>query len=269
MATNSKPKPSFFKVLIAKFTTQLRLPPLFMLKFGEKLHENVTLTINNGESWNVRLEQDGGHHYFTQGWVKFVKDLDLKMGSFLVFWLVGNSTIKVSAYGISGCEMEFPDGESQTDSDEPVEVPLRRSARNAKGKQPVYTVKKEAWTICDHKPESSAETTNPQPESSAETKNPRFNFVLKGYQGSRLSIGKAFATETGLVYKRAVVLEDTQGRYWPVALDKAKTTWFRLDMTTGWSEFRKENRLDYGDTCLLEFIPTKNVIRATVIKTKN
>ncbi|CAA2981300.1 B3 domain-containing Os01g0723500-like [Olea europaea subsp. europaea] len=130
MARKPKPKPSFFKVLIGNFTPRLRLPALFVLNYGEILPENVTLTTNSGKSWNVKLEQDEGEHYFSQGWVKFAEDLDLKMGTFLLFQLVDNSTFNVLAYGLSGCEMEFEDGESQTDDAEPEEVPLRRSARS-------------------------------------------------------------------------------------------------------------------------------------------
>ncbi|CAI9752819.1 unnamed protein product [Fraxinus pennsylvanica] len=255
MARKPKPKPSFFKVLIGNFTPRLRLPALFVLNYGEILPENVTLKIDSGKSWNVKLEQDEGQHYFTQGWVEFVEDLDLKMGTFLVFRVVDNWTVNVLVYGLSGCEMEFEGGESQTNDSELEEVPLRRSARNAKGKQPVYALKKEAWTICDHKPEGSAETTNPQ-----------FCVTLKEHHRYRLTLYKEFATETELVYKKAVVLEDPQGRYWPVALHWPKARWFKLEMTTGWSELRKANRLAFGDTCSFEFIPSKNVIRVTVIK---
>lgn len=66
-----------------------------------------------------------------------------------------------------------------------------------------------------------------------------------------------------------MVLEDPHGRYWPVALHWAKTRWFKLEMASGWSEFRKANRLAFGDTCSFEFIPSKNVIRVTEIEHEN
>ncbi|CAI9770848.1 unnamed protein product [Fraxinus pennsylvanica] len=145
------------------------------------------------------------------------------MGTFLVFRLVDNSIVNVVPYGLSACEMEFEDWESRLTT---LNLP-----------------------VCDHKPEDSAETTNPQ-----------FCVTLKEYHRYRLTLYKEFATETGLAYKKVVVLEDPQGRYWHVAL-RCQRGCFPLKMTIDWSELHEANGLAFGDTCSFQFIPSKNVIR--------
>ncbi|CAI9786798.1 unnamed protein product [Fraxinus pennsylvanica] len=132
--------------------------------------------------------------------------------------------------------MEFEGGESQADDSEPEEVSLRRSAHNAKGKQPVYT----------------------------RTRNPRFRVTLKEHHRYRLPLNKEFVTEAKLAYKKAVVLKKGS-RCWPVALHHPKTGQFKLTMSTGWSEFREANGLAFGGKRLFEFIPSKNVISVGVI----
>ncbi|XP_073044884.1 uncharacterized protein [Primulina eburnea] len=139
MAEERRSKPSFFKVLLNEdFTLQLRLPAAFVQKHGNILHENAVLGASSGESWVVKLEHIGEYEkcHFTRGWPKFAKDLGLKMGEFLVFWLVGKSTFDVLVFGISGCERVISNFNSEfesSDSDEEVQILSKYYTFSARG----------------------------------------------------------------------------------------------------------------------------------------
>lgn len=101
-----------------------RIPPLFGKTFEHLLPDNVLLQTKSGETWSVKIERIDERYYFTDGWSKFVKDLELQMGEFLVFWLVlrGNdatAVFKVAMYGITGCDKDL---NSATISDEPTKL---------------------------------------------------------------------------------------------------------------------------------------------------
>lgn len=88
-----------------------------MQKHGELLPENAVLRASSGKSWAVKLEHTEDEEcYFTHGWPKFVEDLGLRMGEFMLFWLSGKSIIHVSVYGISGCEREISNRKSESES---------------------------------------------------------------------------------------------------------------------------------------------------------
>ena len=86
-----------------------RLPPDFTGKYGRILPENVKISISSGESWEVRIEQmEDEHYYFTKGWNKFVKDLDLNIFELIVFWFdLSSSTFDVAVYGITTSEKDY------------------------------------------------------------------------------------------------------------------------------------------------------------------
>lgn len=84
-----------------------RLPPQFVKNHVKNLSEKAKLRAESGDSWIVRTERIGDHLFFTDGWMKFAQDADLKFREFLLFKFVGNSTFEVSVYGISGCLKEL------------------------------------------------------------------------------------------------------------------------------------------------------------------
>lgn len=79
------------------FTRQLRLPIVFVQKYGEIFAENVIIRASSGESWVVKLEHIEYDKYFTR------EVMGLTTGEFLMFWLAAKSTFEVSVYRISGC----------------------------------------------------------------------------------------------------------------------------------------------------------------------
>lgn len=104
-----------------------RLPPVFVRNFGEFLPKIAKLRTISGEKWDVRVKEeicdddDDDKRYLCfvgGGWAKFVNDLDLKFGEFLVFFLnVNESTIDVSVYGTHCCERPFSAVDVDSDAD--------------------------------------------------------------------------------------------------------------------------------------------------------
>lgn len=82
------------------------------------------------------------------------------------------------------------------------------------------------------------------------------------------AIGKGFAEAAGLMTENMVVLRYPPSvRCWPVLLDHpfsmdtpSKKHYSRLELSEGWSEFRRQNHLAFGNTYLFEYIADKNVI---------
>ncbi|OWM88456.1 hypothetical protein CDL15_Pgr003868 [Punica granatum] len=106
--TEPKHSPSFFKVLIDKPSTRLKLPPPFVRENIQwNLHETISLKKDLGVSWKVKMEEDETGCYFTKGWVKFVKDMRLEVWDFLIFWLICAKEFKVAFYGKNSCERDI------------------------------------------------------------------------------------------------------------------------------------------------------------------
>ncbi|KAL2240293.1 B3 domain-containing protein At1g49475-like [Sesamum indicum] len=246
MGRKPKAKPSFFKVLIKDFAQKLNLPPVFVQKYGRMLPGTAELRTSFGETWSVKLEIEDEKYCFTGGWSKFVKDAELEVGEFLVFWFnIGKSTFDVSVYGINGCEKEISSRNNTLTEDSDAE--LRNDDANKK--QP-------RTGVCQTEAGGSGITTNP-----------RFEVVLTQSRKLRPSLRKGFAEAACLIGKKAVVLEyPPKDRYWPVLLDSKSLRHFRLDFAAGWLEFRRENDLRLGKTYSFEFNPTKNVIQVRELK---
>ncbi|KAL0450271.1 UNVERIFIED_CONTAM: B3 domain-containing protein LOC [Sesamum latifolium] len=250
MGRKPKVKPSFFKVLIKDFAQKLNLPPVFVQKYGQMLPGTAELRTSSGETWRVKLEIEDEKYCFTGGWSKFVKDVELEMGEFLVFWFnIGKSSFDVSVYGINGCEKGISSRNNTLTEDSDADGDAELSNDDANKKQP-------RTCICQTEGGGRGSTTNPQ-----------FEVVLTQSRKLRISLRKGFAEAAGLIGKRAVVLEyPPKNRYWPVLLDNRSLPHFRLDFATGWFQFRRENDLRVGKTYSFEFNPAKNVIQVKELK---
>lgn len=91
-----------------------RLPPVFVRNYGEFLHGSAELRTNSGETWNVEIGEeiyDDGVKYWCfvgGGWRKFVKDLELQLGEFLIFvFNVSEYTFDVTVFGTNCCERQI------------------------------------------------------------------------------------------------------------------------------------------------------------------
>ncbi|KAL0343604.1 UNVERIFIED_CONTAM: hypothetical protein Sangu_1247800 [Sesamum angustifolium] len=267
MGRNRKPNhiPSFFKIFIADdFTRQLRLPPVFVQKYGGLLTgENVKLRIRSGETWNVKLERmNNEQYYFTMGWTEFVEDIKLEKLEFLVFKFIGKSRFDVYVYGILGCERQsfgltcrVEDSGAFSSGYKCMNQPTGRNNKRSRTR----IVENEGAGTDD--------------ESESNNTNPYFEVILKQHQQSRVCIRKHFAEAAGLIGKKKVAMEypGPGGQRWTVVLDSRSTVSnFKLDLAAGWPDFRKANKLRFGRTYSFEFIPGRNVIEVKqMIKRRN
>ncbi|KAA8547262.1 hypothetical protein F0562_003874 [Nyssa sinensis] len=207
--------------------------------------ENLTLQTHTGESWGVKIEQIGGHDYFTHyGWQKFVQDHKLEVGDFLVFCLISESIFEVVMYDRSGCEKE-------------VNSPIRSNIGDASAisernnGNPLMGFRRTALL-----PKSKASLSDAYVKRSG---------ALHGKTEADESEGKIvprhFERDTGIRRKKSMVLRNPDGRDWPVVIRVWKWR-SRVVLGNGWSEFRRANKLAYGDTCLFQFIQSAgNVIQ--------
>ncbi|KAK6128908.1 hypothetical protein DH2020_037347 [Rehmannia glutinosa] len=265
MGRKPKSRPSFFKVMIKDFTSHMHLPPYFVRKYGEILPENTKLRTSSGDTWNVELEKiDEEKYCLTRGWTKFAKDVGVKLGEFLVFWFdIGKSTFDVSIYGTKGCERRISASDfpiQGSDSFNRACINLNTPEVNNKRSR-AYTVEKEA--------EESDDTQ--EQDYIPDEAHPQFKLLLKKHHRTVVTIRKEFAVAAGLTTKEAVVLQYLPKQHcWPVLLHRyPKLPWFRLDISRGWSEFRRTNGLVFGRTYLFEYIPDKNVIQIKLLNGKN
>ncbi|KAK2981020.1 hypothetical protein RJ640_012179 [Escallonia rubra] len=284
--------PSFFKVLISdNFASKLQIPRAFVKKFLRKSPGNYLLKTESGRSWGVTIEEIGQKHYFVHGWHKFLEDHRLEEGDFLVFWLIVDSTFQVNIYDPSGCEkklrsdrkssISLPNSEPEGDSSmgrimtcEPtpsvyssfpidkglpydcVSSCIHTGATNegCKGTLHMKNVKTEDGVVVPK------EATSP-----VKSEPPHFVTVLTRSHRYQLTVPMPFARENQLATKRSMMLRrDSKKKMWPVKL-RVRTR--RIDITAGWSDFRKANRLADGDTCGFHLLGNEgNVMHVKLLK---
>ncbi|KAI8542277.1 hypothetical protein RHMOL_Rhmol08G0126600 [Rhododendron molle] len=121
--------------------------------------------------------------------------------------------------------------------------------------------------------------------SQQQTKHPNFKVVIKKHHRSCLvnqlcdsfslslvllqTLPRNFVRVTGMAEKRGVTLRNEEGKEWRVeiCLRTYPTAHGRIDLREGWSDFWKQNKIVYGDSCLFKFIKgAGNVIDVVVQK---
>lgn len=106
-------------------------------------------------------------------------------------------------------------------------------------------------------------------DSEEQTEYPRFVVVIKKHHKSCLTLPMAFARETGMARRSKVLLRNEEGKVWGanICLRTYPTSGGRIDLSSGWSAFRKENKIVEGDSCVFEFVRSAgNVIDVRVQK---
>lgn len=84
-------------------------------------------------------------------------------------------------------------------------------------------------------------------------------------------IRKGFAEAAGLMNEKAVVLQyPPNERCWPVLMDRVIITrnkhYSMFELRRGWSKFRQENHLEFGETYLFEYMVDKKVIEVKLVR---
>ncbi|KAG8384484.1 hypothetical protein BUALT_Bualt04G0122500 [Buddleja alternifolia] len=226
-----------------------RLPPQFMKDHGENLSEKAKLHVESEElhsPWIVKIERVGQWHFFTDGWTRFARDIDLKFREFLLFKLVGESTFEVSAYDISGCEKElYSVPRTYTQADDQTNhgsTNLGQRAKNSKKKAE----------------NENEDVTNDQTDGEI------LSLVKKLTKADafELKIPRGLAMSTGIVRNKKLKLKYGKGQKWPIYVSAKQCGKFAI--TWGWNEFLTGNKMVIGSMISLEFVG--NEIEAKVLK---
>ncbi|KZV24985.1 hypothetical protein F511_01955 [Dorcoceras hygrometricum] len=243
---------SFYKLLITDdFNSQLRLPPQFVEDHAEIVLRKATLRVETGESWIVRIERIGEHHFFTEGWEKFASDVALEFKQFLLFMFDGESGFHVSVYEMSGCKKELvvcndTSGGSEhhgygvsTDGDLAVKPEI---------------VDEDVRIVEDH--------------GLLAVKQLRFRAKLGKRNETELEVPRDFAETTGIAENgRIFLLTQPSSKKWPVIVT-ARRREESFAMTVGWNDFLVGRKVRVGSTILFEFLSNRDdiVIGAKVVK---
>lgn len=109
-----------------------RLPPSFLTEYNLNLPETVNLRgdDDSGRSWSVKVERmSDGLFAFTHGWPKFAEDAALRLGEFLVFFLLPPSNFNVHIYATSFLQRDIPTPSS------PLVDRVAESSKSRRGKR--------------------------------------------------------------------------------------------------------------------------------------
>ncbi|TQE04932.1 hypothetical protein C1H46_009403 [Malus baccata] len=233
-------KQSFFKVLLGDFSKHLRIPHAFLKNLSGLSLGKCALKGPSGKRWIVELEErENGLFFYAAGWQDFVKDHLLQVGDFLVFYYYGESKFKVKIYDKSACEKDVEEADRKNSN--PV------SLENYKGNQ--ARVKEEIV-------ESEAENYDTDSENKATIANRRSGNAMSGKRPTTgYVIPKKLAISEGLVSMGTVMLRNESGRSWCAkVILRPKSSFHRMELTTGWAEFCKANQISVGDTVIFEFV---------------
>ncbi|KAJ9564415.1 hypothetical protein OSB04_000381 [Centaurea solstitialis] len=224
---------SFFKTSFKESVDYLALPPRFARKHLQNGNNNnktqsVVLKIKSVGKWRVKYLKIEDKYYFMDGWLNFMKENHVQNDDVLVFWLLSSSPLLIFGvfiYASNGC----------------LKHPLKFSGGEKGISQKKRFVNEE---ISDDKKSLKR--------------------VVKEYFIHRIPMNKTFVRAAGADHLRSAKLMNDEGKFWNVTVQKyggPETPY----ITTGWFNFRKDNKLKIGDVC--EFSHVKaNLFHVRIIK---
>ncbi|XP_057770008.1 putative B3 domain-containing protein Os03g0621600 [Salvia miltiorrhiza] len=232
---------SFMKLCLGDFSSKLCIPTKFMMKYRQAVQHSVVLETEYSPTlWDVKIKHLNSDFYMTDGWSEFVTDNQVGERDFLTFRFVAESTFKVSVYRSNGCAT------SPISSDVDESGVKRRSVRPLKKKREkgakasrMNCVVKEGNPLC-------------------------FEACLNPHRRYRINLPKEFTDASNMKVKNQVRVEfvgNGGGRgVFHVTVDARPPPHSRVDLATGWSQFRVANGLVVGESYSFEFNPDDQVI---------
>ncbi|XP_023746764.1 putative B3 domain-containing protein At5g66980 isoform X2 [Lactuca sativa] len=239
--------PSFFKILLDRSAPHLELPPGFVHKHLEKkIPENpILLSRNGGYEWRLKIKKEGEIYYFADGWSDVVEDSDLGFGDFLVFWLLDESTFKLSIFSPNGCEKNFPlkiqDEHDDTEEEEEEEEKEEDNYDDDGGNGVEY----------------EEDDDDDGGDIDGDDGDPFFIKIISKDKYT-LRIPLAFSRLTGLKARKSIKMKNLNGKEWPMKLLSEGRNYTRYYLSAGWSRFRRANELCEGDKCLFKFLRSED-----------
>nr|KAJ0213738.1 hypothetical protein LSAT_V11C400160860 [Lactuca sativa] len=169
------------------------------------------------------MKKDGDIYCFADGWKQVVEDTRLVFGDVLVFWLVGRSIFKLLIFGTDCCEKDFP-----------------------------------PKTKLEHDHDHIHDEEEDDDDIDGDAGDPCFTMVLSKKQKLALRFPLEFARLIRLTAGRTMSMKNLEGKEWPVRLLSEGGHYTRYYLSKGWSEFRRDNELCEGDTCVFKYLRTED-----------
>ncbi|KAK2407571.1 B3 domain-containing transcription factor VRN1 [Trifolium repens] len=283
---------------------KLKVPISFVRRHWKGITNPVTLRLPNLTENNVFWEKTSDYDvWFCNGWKEFANYLSLGDSQFLVFQYKGNSLFNVIVFGKSGLEIKYPLGEASEEFDESdcslkmIENPSSLRSKRLKSPSPSYNICKKIKINSKEQKEYQHEKRKVQ----AQARYPKFKdidnagfsckdlkersivlyekvkkkfhsdkdffarMIHKTYiERDMLAIPNEFSnTHLHRMEGRNVTLFVDQDRTWNVDLKLTINKQFRL--TSGWSKFRADNNLKFGDVCVFMLNKCKGTVSFQVV----
>ncbi|KAI3665746.1 hypothetical protein L6452_44376 [Arctium lappa] len=226
---------SFFKILLNNNVDYLPLPPSFAKKY---LNKNQTLILKTKSTlkWKVKYIKIEDRYYFIHGWLKFINDNHLQMGDFLVFWLLSPSMFEVFMYAPNGCLKT-----------------LTTSCSGGGKNDKMLKLKKVSFV----KKESSDDDFMEDVKQSLRR-------VITKNCVHKLPMTKSFVKAVGINGCCRLRLKNDDGKVWEVKVKKYGSKREPI-MTTGWINFKKDNKIQIGDLCEFNHVKA-NLLHVHIFK---
>ncbi|XP_028554763.1 B3 domain-containing protein Os03g0212300 isoform X3 [Dendrobium catenatum] len=211
----------FFKVMLPGYLNELN-------------HRAATIRDPLGRSWPANVEGKGEDLWFCgEGWMNFVKGLDIGIGYFLVFKYKGNMKFYVKVFDLTACEVEY--------SHEICSYSKRFELSSTLNKQGEAKASKTAEKLI---------------KQFCKSLGPHFSITLKFCNlRSRpyLNVPLGFLASYRFENKSKVILVDPKGRSSPVRITiRKRRPIIQCCFGMGWHEFCLRNHLSAGDKCIFE-----------------
>ncbi|POO02657.1 B3 DNA binding domain containing protein [Trema orientale] len=238
--------PEFFRVFIPEFSSKhMLIPPAFVRRFMPTIPEKAVVKDGSGKCWEFGLVTSEKDLYFATGWEEFARELFLETGDFLVFKYNGISLFEVEIFGKNGCKkvvvaspqcLALVKIEEEKTLEEPSNAYNRTQNEEIKG----------------------LNGSSKKSSSSRKHVAPKNNHFVVTLTKSRWGLRIPASVRKGIKFKPDVNLRCHKDKLWPMKISFWKDG--RCYLTTGWSKFQKENKLEAKDKCELELVLGKEKI---------
>ncbi|XP_024164885.1 B3 domain-containing protein Os01g0723500 isoform X1 [Rosa chinensis] len=234
-------RPSFFKVILPRYSTErLMIPPQFLKHLGKDLCSKATLSLNMSSqcSWNVKVTKTKKDVYFKDGWQEFLNNNSVDEGDFLVFTYEGKMHFSIAVFDRSCCgRVDFP---NETFKESIVAMTTKRPCGRPR------------------KDNSAADNTAKESAISFKSKFPHYKSTIKKtycvysipttFYREHLAAGK---------YEFAFLKISGGNKWYKVKLVPSIRTAF---MSKGWAAFARDNQIKVGHVCIFELVKENKMV---------
>ncbi|CAL5187316.1 unnamed protein product [Lathyrus oleraceus] len=212
---------------------QIRIPDEFITRFGNELNDAATITVPDGRVWEMELKKRGNEVYFCNKWQEFAEYYCIGYGCYLSFKYEGNSKFSVVIFDATSVEISYS-----------FKTNTKKRFKVEKSENGCKQVKIMSNSDSERS-EDGANEFNP--------KKPYFRSKMN--KGNSAYVSADFASKY-LKSNVPMKLQNCHGEQWEVY---AKS-WGKMQISRGFSKFRRDNNISEGDICVFELIKENPVV---------